>query len=610
VAGTLDYVGLRLQKFVAQLRHLPRAIAMVWKAAHRLTALWILLLVIQGLLPVATVYLTRAIVNQLVVAVRSNGNWSAVRHTLVLAAWIGAVMLATQLLRSATIWLRTAQSESVKDYVAGLIQQKSVEVDLAFYDSADFYDHLHRARTEAAHRPSALIEGIGTLLQSGITIAAMIAVLIPFGPILPLALLASAIPAFYVVIMAGQRRHTWNQRATVEERRSWYYDTLLTSGDSAAEIRLFGLGTYFRNAYQHVRRSLRHDRSSLARQEAFGELWAGLVALGLIGSTMAWMIWRAVLGLVSFGDLALFYQAFNQGLSLARTLLENIGQLYENTLFLGNLFEFLDLKPEVTTSPTPTTFPSKIAEGIQFENVTFRYPGSDRLALRNFSLDLKPNQIVALVGPNGAGKSTIIKLLCRFYDPDFGSISIDGIPLRKVPLDELRRHLAVHFQAPVQYNASANLNIRYGDIALPDEAAPSAVESAARTSGADEFIGMLPDGYDTQLGHWFATGSELSIGQWHRVGLARTFFRAAPIIILDEPTSAMDPWAEIEWAERFRKFAQDRIAIVITHRFTTAMFADVIHVVFDGRIVESGTHERLLAGNGLYAQGWAAQTRP
>ena len=607
--GTLNYLRLRLRRFLAQLRHLPRALACVWKAARSLTALWILLLVIQGLLPVATVYLTRAIVNQVVVAVRSNGNWIAIRHTLMLAGWIGAVMLATQLLRSATIWVRTAQSEAVKDYFADLIQQKSVEVDLAFYDSAAFYDHLHRARSEAAHRPAALIEGMGTLLQSAITITAMIAVLIPFGPTLPLALLASAIPAFYVVTKAGQRRHSWNQRVTVEERRSWYYDTLLTDGESAAEIRLFGLGTYFRDAYQQVRRRIRNDRSSLARQEAFGELWAGLAGLGLIGSAMAWMIWRAVLGLVSFGDLALFYQAFNQGLSLARSLLENIGQLYENTLFLGNLFEFLDLKPEIATSLAPVSFPSPIREGIQFENVTFRYPGSDRVALRDFSLHLKPSQTVALVGPNGAGKSTIIKLLCRFYDPDLGSISIGGTPLREIPLDELRRNMSVHFQSPVQYNASANMNIRYGDVTVPDEAAPFAVEDAAKTSGADEFLATLPDGYETQLGHWFVSGSELSIGQWHRVGLARTFFRAAPIVILDEPTSAMDPWAEIEWAERFRKFAQDRIAIVITHRFTTAMFADVIHVVFDGRIVESGTHGQLLASNGLYAQGWAAQTR-
>ncbi len=582
--------------------------SIVWKAAHRLTAVWTLLLVIQGVLPVATVYLTRAIVNEVVVAVRSNGNWSAVRPTLVIAGWLGAVMLATQLLRSATIWVRTAQSESVKDYIADLIQQKSVEVDLAFYDSGAFYDHLHRARSEASHRPAALIESMGALLQSGITVAAMIAVLIPFGPILPLALLASAIPAFYVVVRAGQRRHSWNLQATVEERRSWYYDTLLTDGQSAAEIRIFGLGTYFRNAYQGVRRRLRRQRSDLARQEAFGELWAELVGLGLIGSTMAWMIWRAILGLVSFGDLALFYQAFNQGLSLSRTLLENIGQLYENTLFLGNLFEFLDLKSEITTSLAPVSFPSTISEGIRFENVTFRYPGSDRLALRNFSLNLKPNQIVALVGPNGAGKSTVIKLLCRFYDPNFGSIAIDGVPLQNIPVEELRRHLSVHFQAPVQYNASANSNICYGDITLPDEAAALAVENAARIAGTDEFIGMLPDGYETQLGHWFVAGSELSVGQWNRVGLARAFFRGAPILVLDEPTSAMDPWAEIEWSERFRNYAANRIAIIITHRFTTAMFADLIHVVFDGSIAESGTHEQLLAKNGLYARGWAAQT--
>ncbi len=608
VSTLWQYGYARFQRLTAQVSRLPRALSLVWEAARRLTAAWIVLLVTQGLLPLATVYLTRALVNQLVLAVRSAGDWREIRSTLVLAAWMGVVMIAGQLLRSMTTWVRTAQSERVKDHLTGLIHQKSVEVDLAFYDSSDFFDHLHRARLEASYRPTDLIDTLGTLLQNGITAIALIAVLIPFGPILPLALLVSALPILYVTLKRGQRRHQWNQTATVEERRSWYYDAVLTNADSAAEIRLFGLGRHFRNAYQGIRSHLREQRGIIARQEAFDELWAGLAALGIMGATVLWTVWRALRGLISIGDLALFYQAFNQGISVARTSLENVGHLYENTLFLGNLFEFLDLKPKVISLEDAVPISDCLVSGIRFENVTFHYPGSERPVLKNFSIDIKPGTVVALVGPNGAGKSTLVKLLCRFYDPDEGVITIDGVPLPRIEMEHLRRLLTVQFQGPVQYNSTARENIRFGDIARDGPDARMSAEQAARSAGADQFLEALPNGYDTQLGRWFVSGNELSVGQWQRVGLARAFYRAAPIILLDEPTSAMDPWAEIEWGRRFREFTASRTGIIITHRFTTAMFADTIHVLADGELVESGSHEQLLGRGGLYSKGWSAQS--
>lgn len=608
VSTLWQYGYARLQRLTAQVSQLPRALSLVWAAAHRLTAAWVALLVMQGLLPLATVYLTRALANQLVQAVRSHGDSRDIRLTLVLAAWMGAVMIAGQLLRSMTAWVRTAQSEKVKDHLTGLIHQKSVEVDLAFYDSSDFFDHLHRARLEASYRPTDLIDTLGTLLQNGITAVALFAVLIPFGPILPLALLISALPILYVTLKRGQRRHHWNQTTTVDERRSWYYDAVLTNADSAAEIRLFGLGRHFRNAYQGIRTHLREQRSIIARQEAFDELWAGMAALGIMGATVLWTVWRALRGLISIGDLALFYQAFNQGISVARTSLENVGHLYENTLFLGNLFEFLDLKPQVVSPADVVPVSDSPVSGIRFENVTFHYPGSERPVLKNFSIDIRPGKIVALVGPNGAGKSTLVKLLCRFYDPDDGTITIDGVPLPKIAVERLRQLLTVQFQGPVQYNSTARDNIRFGDIERGGPDARMSAEQAARSAGADQFLEALPNGYDSQLGRWFISGNELSVGQWQRVGLARAFYRAAPIILLDEPTSAMDPWAEIEWGRRFREFAANRTGIIITHRFTTAMFADTIHVLADGELIESGSHEQLLGRGGLYSKGWSAQS--
>lgn len=609
MSGTLQYASDRLGRLASQLRYLPRTLAVVREASGYLTYLWAVLLVLQGLLPIATVYLTRAIINSLVVAIRSGGQWSAIRPTIVLAIWIGVVMFAAQILRSATAWVRTAQAEMVKDRIASLIQKKSIEVDMAFYDSSDFYDHLHRARMEATYRPVELLEGLGAMLQGSITAIAILVILIPFGPLLPLALLLSTVPVLYVVVKMAHRRHRWNQSATTDERRSWYYDSLLTDGECAAELRLFELGGHFSQAYQTVRRRLRQQRLSLARQESLSELWAGAIALLVLAGAMSWMTVRALRGLVSLGDLGLFYQAFNQALGLSRTLLENLGKFYENSLFLGNLFEFLDLKPQVETTANARSVPSPLRSGLRFENVSFRYPGGNRLALHNFSLEVHPGQTIALVGPNGTGKSTLIKLLCRFYDPDSGSISIDGIPLREFSTADLRRSMAVFFQQPVRYNDTVAANIKFGDLRLTDLESPGAVERAAELSGLTEIVNRLPNGYETQLGRGFLKGTELSVGEWQRLALARASIRQAPILILDEPTSAMDPWAELKWAEHLREIAANRITILITHRFTTAMFAEVIHVMSEGRVVESGTHAQLLAKGGVYAQGWASQAR-
>jgi ATP-binding cassette subfamily B protein len=609
MARTLEYARNRLSRLAEELTHLPRTLALVRQASGHLTTLWGLLLVIQGLLPVATVYLTRAVVDSLVVAIRSGGQWNAIRPVIVLAAWMGAVVLVMQLVRSLTAWVRTAQSEMVRDHLAGLIQKKSLEADLAFYDSPDFYDHLHRARMEASYRPIELLEGLGALLQGSITAVAILTILAPFGPLPPLALLLSAAPALYVVVKMAYRRHQWNQGSTVDHRRSWYYDTLLTDGGSAAEMRLFGLSDHFSQAFQKIRQRLRHERLSLARQESLAELWAGATALFFLAATMAWMGLRAIHGLVSLGDLALFYQALNQGFGLSRTLLDNLGKLYENSLFLGNLFAFLDLKPQIVSAAQPRPLPASLSSGIQFENVSFRYPGSTQQALCDFSLNIQPGQTVALVGSNGSGKSTLIKLLCRFYDPDSGLISLDGIPLDELSIAELRRSMSVFFQQPVRYSDTVATNIRLGDLQLTDFEFSIDAKRTADLSGLNEIVARLPNGYDTQLGRDFLDGAELSVGEWQRLALARATIRHAQILILDEPTSAMDPWAEVRWAERLREIAANRITILITHRFTTAMFADVIHVMSEGRVVESGSHAELLARGGIYAEGWAAQAK-
>jgi ATP-binding cassette subfamily B protein len=563
---------------------------------------WAALLVLQGLLPIAIVYLTRSLVNAVVAAIRGSAD---PRPALILMAGMAVLLLVSEVARAAAGWVRTAQADLVQDYVSALIHRKSVSVDIAFYDMAEFYDHLHRARSEAGYRPVSLVENVGGIVQNSITLVSMVGILMPFGAWLPLALLASTLPALYVVLRHALDQHYWRQKTTADERRTWYYDWLLTAGETAAEIRLFGLGERFQAMFQALRSRLRTERMQLATKQALSEFAAALFALIATGAALGWMGWLAMQGRVTLGDLAMFYQAVQQGMRLSRSVLDNVGQLYANTLFLGNLFEFLALEPKIQSAGARKGG-IPVEGGIRFRGVSFRYPGTKRWALRGLNLEFTAHRITAIVGTNGAGKSTMVKLLCRLYDPDEGSVELDGVDLRDLDLESLRRWITVLFQQPVHYNATAAENIAVGEIAsVPG---PAALEAAAAAAGADEIVSRLPAGYEQLLGRRFENGTELSSGEWQRIALARAFLRKAPIIVLDEPTSAMDPWAESDWLRRFRALAEGRTAVLITHRFTTAMVADTIYVLSDGKVAEHGSHEELLAARGGYARWWEEQT--
>src|SRR5437667_390515 len=475
--------------------YLIRVFGLIWTAARGWTVAWGILLVVQGLMPVALVYLTKPAVDGRQAAVGRGTSWETVRPVLLVVVGIGGVLLLTELLKVCLEWIGTAQSELVQDHITDLVHAKSTAVDLAFYETPDFYDHLYRARGDAGNRPLALLESSGRLVQDGVTLVAMAAVLLPYGVWLPPALLVSTLPALFVVVRTSRRYHDWWKRSTADRRRAQYLGVILTEAWHAGEVRLFGLANYFRDAYRALRRRLR--------------------------------------------------------------------------------------------------------TGIRFRDVTFRYPGTDRVALRKFHLMIPAGQTVAIVGANGAGKTTLLKLLCRFYDPEAGHVELDGIDLRDLSLAQLRRMVTVMFQLPVSYQGTARHNIAMGDLAAEPDL--SRIEAAARDAGAHTVIAALPKGYDTLLGKWFAEGTELSAGEWQRVALARAYLRQSQIMILDEPTSFMDSWAEAEWFERFRALAQGRTSILITHRLTIAMRADIIHVMQRGEIVESGTHQELLAQGRLYA---------
>jgi ATP-binding cassette subfamily B protein len=583
------------------------AFVLIWAAAPGWTVAWAALLVIQGVLPAAVVALTKWLVDSIAAAVGAGTGGDAAMAVLPPAALMGAILLFQRIASGVSEWVSAGQSEHVGDYVKGLLHEKAASVDFAFYESSGYHDLLEQANTQASGRILQLLNNAGVLGRSGITFFSIVVLLTTYGLWIPVVLLVGAAPAFLVVLRHNRIYHAWWKGATPRRRMAQYFDLMLTMAQAAAEIRINQIGDRFRHRYADMRRDLRTESLTLLKRQVLGRLLAATSALVVTAGVMGWIALRAFRGQATLGDVAFFYGAFTQGQTLVGSLLQNVGAIYTNALFMDHLIQFLGLTNKTQDPATPAPFPAALADGVRFENVTFAYPEQDRTALDGFDLHVPAGKIVAIVGENGAGKSTFIKLLCRFYDPTSGRVTVDGTDLRDFSMADLRRRVAVLFQFPMQYQMSLAENVAVGNI--DREPIPANLDVAMAGAGAEALVKKLPAGYDTILGRWFATGTELSGGEWQRVALARAFFREAPLVILDEPTSFMDSWAENEWLERFRRMVQGRTALIITHRFTTAMQADIIHVMDAGRVVESGTHQELVAFGGRYASSWAAQMR-
>lgn len=594
-----------IAEILQQLRCLPETVRMVWQAAGVWILLWALSLVVLGVTPGLLALQSRDLIDAI------TGSLDSGRVDPTVFAWqaglFALIFVLNEVFKRLLAWAKLNQSERIRDHLTSLIHSQSLRLDMFYYDSPRYYDLLHRARVDAVNRPVVMLENAGSLVRYAITFFSLAGILMSYAAWLPFAIILGALPSLLIIFHHTRELYFWKQKNTSRERLQKYFDWVLSLRQAAEELRVFQLGGYFQDAYSSLRTSLRDEHLRLQRSKLAGELLSVFLSLGAAGLVMVWILVEVLNGRAGLGDLALFYQVYNQGQQIVGASMASVSDFLGNLMYLGNLFEFLELEPTIRNRAEGEQVDLPEGKvGYQFSNVTFIYPDSKNPALHDFSLVLNPGEITAIVGENGAGKTTLLKLLCRFYDPEEGSVLLNGTDLREYDPEDLYSIVSVLFQVPVRYHTTAHDNIHFGDLAL--ENGGTEVERASMLAGSHEFIKRFPQGYQTILGKWFG-GAELSGGEWQRLALARAFLRNAPVLLLDEPTSDLDSWAEMDWFERFRQLAEGRTSVIITHRFTTAMQADIIHVMKEGRIVESGTHRSLMEQDGLYASSWKAQMR-
>lgn len=585
-----------------------RAIALVWSTHRSLTIALGVLTVVAGLVPAAIAWVGQLIVDAVVAAIDTYEQTESFDYggVLWLVAFEGGLVATQAGAQRGISFCQSLLRVLLSQRVHTMILDKALTLELAQFEDSEFYDKMNRARQEASTKPLSLVNRTFALLQNTISLVSYSGLLLQFSPWAVLILLAAGLPQFFAEAkFSGERFRVFQWRSPLR-RMLMYLEMVLAREDHAKEVQLFNLGPGLMSRYRSIFDTLYEEEKRLTQRRDSWGFGLGLVGSAAFYGAYAWIAVSTVQGAISLGQMTMYLMLFRQGQSAVSAMLTAIGGMYEDNLYLSNLYDFLE-HPRQSVDGTATRGPDP-EDGVRFDGVSFTYPGAERPAVEDIDLHLTPGTSVALVGHNGSGKTTLIKLLAGLYAPDKGTIAFQGLDLKEWDPMALRERIGVIFQDYNRYQMQVGENIGVGDVA--EMSSPERQAEAAERGRAAEFIESLPDQYATQLGRWFENGQELSGGQWQRIALARAFMRRkADILVLDEPTASMDSETEAEIFGHFGRLTQDKIAILISHRFSTVRQADRIVVLEHGRVLEHGSHDELMALGGRYAELFELQAR-
>ena len=597
-----------LRERFSALRNLPPFLKLIWQTSRPLTAVDLVLRLVRALLPVATLYVGKLIVDEVVALATAPGGptslsgwWDSGRldHLgWLLGAELGLAVLSDLLGRVVSL-ADTLLAERFTNATSVRLMEHAATLDLEDFEDSELQDRLERARRQTTGRMTLMSQLFGQA-QDVVTIASFAFGLAVYAPWLIALLVLALVPAFLGEAHFNAQSYSLSWARTPERRELDYVRQTGASVESAKEVKIFGLNSFLIERYRTLAADIYRENRRLAVRRAG---WGGLLTtLGTLGYYVAYafLAWRTVRGELTIGDLTFLAGSFRRLRNLLEGLLIGFSQVAGQALYLDDLFSFFEIEPEIVSPPNPRPFPRPIRQGFVFEDAGFRYPGAERWAVRHLSFTLRAGEVLALVGENGAGKTTLVKLLARLYDPDEGRILLDGHDLREYDVHELRANTGVIFQDFVRYHLTAAENIAVGRIEAREDRAR--IVEAAERSLADEVIAKLPKGYDQVIGKRFRTGVDLSGGEWQKIAIARAYMRDAQLLILDEPTAALDARSEFEVFQRFKELSGGRTAVLISHRFSSVRMADRILVLADGEVEAMGTHEELLAEGGRYAE--------
>ena len=592
----LNGLSHRIKKLKSNL-HLGRTLRLIWSVTRGRVSVTVLMILLESALFFASLYIFRMMVD-----VMASPDTKGEKSTLIIQYLTGAG-IATVLYviaRSITSWITEIQSSKISEHIDDKIHACATSLDLSFYESPAYFDTMKRARDAGPDRPNAIFTNMVDIAKNLMMLAAIGSVLISIDWLLLPLLALFVLPTLLVRISFADKLYKWRVEHTPLERKSAYLSSILTGDTSAKEVKALGLGTYLRNTYASIRSRLIRERLRLARKTTFNEVITTTLATLCIFTCIGFICVSAIRGKATVGDVTLFLVIFPQMFNLMNSLSSGISALYQNNVFVSNLYELFDLRSKLTEPENPLPVPQHKNASLSIEGLHFSYPHVKETTLQSINLEIPAGKVVAVVGLNGAGKTTLIKLLARLYDPSDGKITLGGTDIRRFSSADFRKQVSVVFQDFGRYNLSAKDNIRFGDI--DGQHCDEDIQKAAMQSGADNFINKFPDGYDTVMGRIFEGGREVSIGQWQKLAIARAFYSNARFIILDEATSALDARAEHDLFESFREHIGDKGVLIISHRLSAVKHADHIYVMADGKITQHGTHEQLVSVPGEYSR--------